>query len=56
MIASFMVTVWLIPTNFSTQGLSIIVIVTFIDLGIIYLLTRPKTRLYFNIVKKKNNN
>jgi len=53
MIASFMVTVWLIPTNFSTQGLSIMVILTFIDLGIIYLLTRPKTRLYFNIVNKE---
>ena len=53
MIASFMVTVWLIPTNFSTQGLSIMVILIFIDLGIIYLLTRPAIRLYFNIARKE---
>lgn len=53
MIASFIVTVWLIPTNFSTQGLSIIVILTFIDLGIIYQLTRPKIRLYFDVAGRK---
>jgi hypothetical protein len=55
MITSFIITVWLLPTNFSTQGLSIIVILTFIDLGIIYQLTRPKIRLYFNVAGRKNS-
>lgn len=55
MLASFLVTVWLLPTSFSTQGLSMILISTFIDLGIIYELTRPKTRIYFKVERGESS-
>jgi len=55
MLVSLMVTALVVPTSFATEALIITIISIFTDLGIIYHLTRPKTRLYFDVVKKPKN-
>jgi len=47
MLASFIVNVLMFKDDFSITGLVSTILVFLIDLGIIYYLTRPKTKLYF---------
>ena len=48
MIASFMVNAILYLNVFSVLGLVTVVLALIIDLGIIFYLTRPKTKIYFD--------
>ena len=48
MIASFMVNSIIYRTVFSVLGLVTVVLALVIDLGIIFYLTRPKTKIYFD--------
>ena len=47
MLASLMVTAILFQDFFSLVGLETVVVAFLVDLGIIYCLTRPETKLYF---------
>lgn len=49
MLASFMVTAYLFPDNFSILGLITVVLCTLIDLGIVFFLTRPPVKQHFGI-------
>ncbi len=49
MLPSFMVTAVLYMDFFSVSGLITVVISLLIDLGIIYFITRPSLKLYFEI-------
>lgn len=49
MLGSFMVTAIIFPSFFSVAGLNTVVFAFLIDLGIIYFITRPDTKFYFNI-------
>ena len=49
MLASFMVTAYLFPDNFSILGLITVVLCTLIDLGIVFFLTRPIVKKHFGI-------
>lgn len=48
MLASFMVTALMFLNEFSVTGLVTVVIAFIIDLGIIFYLTRPVSKLYFD--------
>ena len=48
MIASFMVTAIMFLTTFSVLGLVTVVLAFIADLGIIFYLTRPASKLYFD--------
>ena len=48
MIASFMVNSIIYRTVFSVLGLVTVVLALIIDLGIIFYLTRPRTKIYFD--------
>jgi len=48
MIASFMVNALIYLNQFSVLGLVTVVLALLIDLGIIFYLTRPATKIYFD--------
>jgi hypothetical protein len=56
MLASFMVTSVLFFDWFSVYGLITVVLSFLTDLGIIFLITRPKTKLYFAIGRPEEKN
>jgi len=49
MLGSFMVTAIVFPGFFSIAGLNSVVIAFILDLGVIYFITRPDIKFYFNI-------
>jgi hypothetical protein len=49
MLASFMINAVIFRSEFSVAGLVTVVLSLLIDLGIIFYLTRPKTKLFFEI-------
>lgn len=49
MLAGFMINVLLFKDNFSIYGLLSVIIVFLIDLGIIFYITRPATKIYFEM-------
>lgn len=49
MLAGFMVNVMMFKDDFSISGLVAIILLFLTDLGIIFYLTRPATKLYFEI-------
>jgi hypothetical protein len=51
MLASFMINAALFGTIFSINGLITVVLSFIIDLGIIFYLTRPITKMYFDVKK-----
>jgi len=53
MLASFIINVLIFRDDFSIEGLTTVIITLLIDLGIIFYLTRPKTKLYFGYLSKK---
>jgi hypothetical protein len=55
MVASFMITTWIFPTRFSIEGLITVVLSMLIDIGLIFYLTRPGMKLYFEISERVKN-
>jgi len=53
MLASFIVNVMIFRDYFSIVGLVTVIMSLLIDLGVIFFLTRPKTRLYFGLSPEK---
>lgn len=53
MLAAFMVTSILFLNWFTVYGLITVVLSFLTDLGIIFLITRPTTKLYFSIISSK---
>jgi hypothetical protein len=49
MLAAFMVNAIMFRDEFSVAGLVTVVVSLITDLGIVFFLTRPDTKLYFNI-------
>jgi hypothetical protein len=49
MLAAFMINAILFLDPFSVLGLSTVIISFMTDIGIVYCLTRPNTKLYFNV-------
>jgi hypothetical protein len=49
MLASFMITAIAFPNLFSVIGLITVVIALFIDIGIVFYITRPAVKMYFEV-------
>jgi hypothetical protein len=50
MLASFIVTAIIFPNLFSVAGLSVVILALLTDLGIVFCITRPTVKIYFDIV------
>lgn len=53
MLATFMVNLLVFQDSFSTIGLITTMITFLVDLGIVFLITRPATKIYFDVEENK---
>jgi hypothetical protein len=51
LLASFMINLVIFKDQFSISGITVVIIAFLTDLGIVFLHTRPNTKIYFNLNK-----